>query len=153
MLNRTSRAALVIAALLAFAAAFVLTLGQGRGAPEPHAAASSPAPTRLRTSSAPVFPLRDPFAAPPDAPSDGPARPNATLPKTPLAPAPPTPILHVLAVVTGPQPAAVADDGTGPRLVAPGDRLGNRRIAAIDDRGLTFDDGTRLSIDADTGRP
>jgi len=54
--------------------------------------------------------------------------------------------LVVRATITGANPVAYVANGTMMDIVRVGDRLGDRRIAKIDLRGLAFSDGSRLDL-------
>lgn len=54
--------------------------------------------------------------------------------------------LVVRATITGTNPVAYVANGTMMDIVRVGDRLGDRRIAKIDLRGLAFTDGSRLDL-------
>ncbi len=54
--------------------------------------------------------------------------------------------LVVRATITGPNPVAYVANGTMMDIVRIGDRLGDRRVAKIDLRGLAFADGSRLDL-------
>lgn len=148
MLDRTSRRLLLAAALIAFAAAFALTLRAGRGELATTHVTVLPA-ERVLTPSPPLLPDRDPFEVPADAPVDEPAsKPSApphALPTMPVA----VPPIRVLAVVTGSDPGAIVDDGSGPRLVRIDDRVGTVLLTAIDDSGISLSDGRHLAIGRD----
>jgi len=160
MLDRSSRLALAAAAFVAFAAAYGTTPLSARGwlrAPERPSQATVPPPAQRDVA---VAPARDPFAAPEAAaeppPPAAPAmqRAEPALPAIPalmgaLPPndgafgaAPPQFAVRVAAVVTGPHPYALVDEGERTRLVAPGDTLGGIPIVAIDARGVRLRTGT-----------
>jgi hypothetical protein len=108
---------------------------------------------------------RDPFAATPspsggsqDPPAQG-DRPNLvadvsippglTVPDIaaaaqPFAEAPRTYVIK--ATIIGSSPVAYVDDGTNLRIVRVGDSLGGRSVQLIDLWGITFTDGSRLTL-------
>jgi hypothetical protein len=153
-LSRTERRAVGAVALAAFVAAFAFVPGQAvdRSAPIP---APSAAPQREPHDPIAVLPRRDPFAprfaeagaaataAP--IPRLAPLPPNARAGSFPFAVAAPASI-HLLAVVSGPQPGAIVDDRGASRFVVRGDRLSGARIAAIDAGGVVLDDGRRIAL-------
>lgn len=58
-----------------------------------------------------------------------------------------TPLALLLrATIVGPQPVAYVANGTAMDIVRVGDTLGERRVAQIDLRGISFADGTRLDL-------
>lgn len=161
-LDRTRRAALACAALLAFAGALSNTPTTARGAAVPAAAGIAVAtnrearPTRFLT----VVPRRDPFAGGMRATVEPPAPPAMMQPQFPvippaLGPLPPnagardglfpiSPAEHVSAIVTGAHPFALVDDGSTTRLVTVGDRYDNETIVAIDTGGVHLEGGATL---------
>ncbi len=58
----------------------------------------------------------------------------------------PTLTLVVRATIIGPNPVAYVANGRAMDIVRVGDRLGDRRVAKIDLRGLAFSDGSRLDL-------
>jgi hypothetical protein len=157
MLARASRLALAAAAFAAFAAAYATTPLSARGWLHSSARALEAAAPAASPRDVVVVPVRDPFAAPAAAaerPPPASPRAEAALPAIPamLAPLPPNagalrtapPQLapRVAAVVTGPHPYALIDEGTTTRLVAPGETLGGVPIVAIDAGGVRLRTGT-----------
>jgi hypothetical protein len=60
----------------------------------------------------------------------------------------------VRATIVGSNPIAYVDTGSAMDIVRVGDTLGNRRIVAIDLRGISFDDRSRLDLpDGDEATP
>lgn len=161
-LDRTSRAALAGAALLAYAGAFSTAPTTASVATVARAAALTdkvPQAVRLVV----VVPHRDPFAggmpaavhiatAPPIAapppfpvipPSLGPLPPNAGARGAPF---PFSPAERVSAVVTGARPFALIDGGSTTQLVTVGDRYAGERIVAIDTGGVHLQSGITLPV-------
>ncbi len=56
------------------------------------------------------------------------------------------PAISVRATITGTRPVAYIDVGDKLEIVRVADAVGSRRVAAIDLRGITFTDGTRLDL-------
>jgi hypothetical protein len=158
-LDRTSRAALAGAALLAFAGALSNAPTTAHVAmPAAIAVATNreARPTRFVV----VVPHRDPFADGIPAAAEPPARPAVAQPPFPaiapaLGPLPPnagardglfpfSPAEHVSAIVTGAHPFALVDDGSTTHLVTVGDRYDNEKIVAIDAGGVHLEGGTTL---------
>jgi hypothetical protein len=155
-MHRSKRPLLVAASLACFAAAAVLAPTGARSQldfqprPSPDAAGATTAPPPVA-----IAPERDAFA--PRAALDEDPRPPLPVPPVPLPPlrpltvtnAPPRPVAvsRVTAIVTGAQPAAIVDTGTGLRLVTTGDALDGSTIAAIDDDGVRLTDGRRRSLE------
>lgn len=54
--------------------------------------------------------------------------------------------LALRATIVGPSPVAYVENGTAMDIVRVGDMLGDRRVARIDLRGITFTDGSRLDL-------
>ena len=54
--------------------------------------------------------------------------------------------LVLRATIVGPQPVAYVANGAAMDIVRVGDTLGDRRVMAIDLRGIVFSDGTRLDL-------
>jgi hypothetical protein len=172
-LHAGSRALLAAAAFAAFGAAFVTTPIVARGEPgtvaEPQAPFASPV---VRTALADVPPRRDPFAGgdtlaprsnmpeahvpiampaipafpqipaalralPPNAGAGDGAFPFASGPRTAAI---------VTAVITGPHPFALVDEGGTTRVLTVGDRISGDAIAAIGAAGVRLSDGTTLAI-------
>ena len=164
-LDRTSRAALACAALLAFAGAFSsapATVNDAGGTSTLTVRARAPAkPVRIVT----ILPRRDPFAGGLPAAVRTAARPAVAPPFLSIPPAlgplppnagagggllPTAPAKHVSAIVTGTPPYALVDDGSTTRLVTVGDRLDGASIVAIDTAGVHLTGGTTLPV---TQRP
>jgi hypothetical protein len=152
-LSRTERHAVSAAALAAFLTAFAIVPGQAvsRFA----SAGQPPVPRRAMPAPTDVLPEHDPFVpliadaspAPPAAaaPRLVPLPPNARAGAFPFAGTMPPP-LRLLAVVSGPQPGAIVDEGGASRFVVRGDRVAGARIRAIDPDGIRLDDGRRISL-------
>ncbi len=136
---------------------------------------AQPAPATVRVRSTPSPPeisvtaaiRRDPFA-----PTPGPSLPATETTRERLgdvgfAPIPPglrvpsidglddasqapgrdaTRTLTLKATIAGPQPVAYVDESGRMEIVRPGDVIAGLRVAAIDLRGIAFDDGTRLAL-------
>jgi hypothetical protein len=176
-LDAVSRTALAAAAFAAFGAAFVTTPMTARGDAE---AIADPAPsvtTLPRPATlADVQPRRDPFAG-----GDAPAARSGAAPQTqlavpaipplaripaalrplqpnagaadapfPFATAPRT-TAAVNAVITGPHPFALVDDGGTTRVLTIGDRIAGEPIVAIDANGVRLSGGTTLAVARSTG--
>jgi hypothetical protein len=172
-LDAGSRTALAAAAFAAFGAAFVTTPMTARGdagivAGSAPSVQSLPQAARLPD----VPPRRDPFAggdapaarrgtAPPQAPPTMPALqplppipaalralpPNAGAPDGafPFATGPRT-TATVSAVITGPHPFALVDDGGTTRMLTIGDRIAGEQVVAIDATGVRLSSGTVLRV-------
>jgi hypothetical protein len=170
-LDAGSRTALAAAAFAAFGAAFVTTPIVARGdagvvaIPIP-----SVAPLPAQIALADVVPRRDPFAGgdtPATRPSPGSPQTSIAMPALPalpqipaaLRPLPPNagagdaafPFATgartsavVTAVITGPHPFALVDDGGATRVLTVGDRIDGDAIAAIDADGVRLSGGTAL---------
>jgi hypothetical protein len=172
-LDAGSRTALAAAAFTAFGAAFVTTPIVARGdagvvaIPIPSAA-----PLPAATPLADVVPRRDPFDGG-DAPA---TRPNSASPQTSIAmPAlPPLPQIPaalrplppnagagdtafpfaagartsavITAVITGPHPFALIDEGGATRVLTIGDRIDGEPIVAIDADGVHLSGGMLLAV-------
>jgi hypothetical protein len=181
-LDAASRAALAAAAFAAFGAAFVTTPIVARGDAGPGA---GPAPTvvplRARTALADVLPRRDPFAGgdtsaarahplSPQAPVAMPAIqavpqiPAALRALPPNAGAGDNPFPFgagartsavVTAVITGPHPFALVDEGGATRVLTVGERIDGDAIVGIDAAGIRLSNGTTLAVEraADSGAP
>jgi hypothetical protein len=172
-LDAVSRAVLAAGAFAAFGAAFVTTPMVARG--EAGAVADPTpfiAPLHVRTALADVVPQRDPFAggdmpatrpnaASPQTPIAMPAMPalpqipaalralppNAGAGDTPFAVAPMTPTNAIVtAVVTGPHPLALVDEGGTTRILTVGDRVDGEPIAAIDAAGIRLSGGRIFGV-------
>jgi hypothetical protein len=124
----------------------------------------APPPAARLVSIADVI-RRDPFAATPspgagsqDAPGLGgqpalvasvPIPPGLTVPDIAAAAQAPAeaPRTYVIkATIVGSSTVAYVDDGTSLRIVRVGDSLGGRSVMLIDIRGITFTDGSRLTL-------
>ncbi len=112
------------------------------GAPAPRDGGAD-APSHDRTynadSSAPALGGPAPAGVVPDIAGAPPAGIDARPQEAPLT-------LVVRATITGPNPVAYVANGTMMDIVRIGDRLGDRRVAKIDLRGLAFADGSRLDL-------
>jgi hypothetical protein len=159
-----ARRALVVAALLCFAAAIVLTPSDARSQlalPQHETAEVAP---RAEPPLAVIAPAGDAFA--PRANLDEELHP-ALLPKPPMplpqlprvlqaglrlqaAPLPPT---RVTAVATGSLPSAIVDDGGSARVVTVGDRLDGSVVSAISEDGIRLTNGRHLSLESGTPTP
>ena len=157
----SNRTLCATAALLCFAAAFVLTPGSARSQ---LAAVANVSPlTQPDIVIPPIFavaPQRDAFVPRARVEDDAPAagvRPNV-LPAVPrdLAPRgqmPATDVPHVTAIALGAQSSAVVDIGGETRLVTVGDRIAHARVTAIESTGVELDNGKRLSLSSDAAAP
>lgn len=144
-----SRTALLVAAVACYAGA-AASAAVPRG---PAFARTIDAPQRrvaARSAPVPAVTLvRDPFAAAPD---DDPGTPRpipspVALPQR-VSPASAPP--RLLAVVTGPEPTAIVDEGGRSMVVTLHTRISGSEVVAIDDAGVCLSDGRTLSI-ATTG--
>ena len=172
-LDTASRAALAAAAFAAFGAAFVTTPMMARG-DAGVAIAALPSGTSLprRAALADVPLRRDPFAGadasaarpaavPPQSQLAMPVIP--TLPRIPAAlrPLPPNAgardagfpfatgartTAAVTAVITGPHPFALVDDGGTTRMLTVGDRIAAETIVAIGADGVRLSSGDTLAV-------
>jgi hypothetical protein len=169
-LSPRSRAALGAVALVAFAGAFVATpLAARSSAVEPSAAGPTASPRAEPDDVAVVVPRRDPFAG------GVPALRAAAAPITSgaLGAMPPIPAAlgvlpanagaggiaspfaspaRITAIVTGPHPFALVDEGGTTRVVGTGERIGADTIAAIGTDGVRLANGTMLRV-ASAGSP
>jgi len=170
-LDAASRAVLAATAFAAFGAAFVTTPIVARGEA---GVAADPSPSVVslpaRSALAEIAPRRDPFTGG-DTPA---ARLGAisrqalvampAIPPFPQIPAALRPLppnagagdaafpfatgahttASVTAVITGPHPFALVDDGGPTRVVTIGDRVGGDTIVAIDADGVRLSGGTTL---------
>ena len=172
-LDAASRAVLAATAFAAFGAAFVTTPLVARGEagiivdPMP-----SVVPLPARATLADIVPRRDPFAGDdtPVARSDAPLSSGSSAMPL-IAPLPQIPAaLHALppnagaagatfpfatgthagatvtAVITGPHPFALVDEGGATRVLAIGDRIDGEAIVAIDADGVRLSAGTMLAV-------
>ena len=57
--------------------------------------------------------------------------------------------IRLIATRGGATPLALVDDDGRPQLLRAGDRIGTLRVATIDDAGIAFDGGARLSAGGD----
>jgi hypothetical protein len=163
--DRTSRAVLACAALIAFAGTMSTVQTKAR----PAAAPATIAVTTYRQARPARFllvvPHRDPFVGGMRTPAEPAAHPAVTQPLVTIPPAlgplPPNagardgpfpllPAEHVTAVVTGAHPVALVDDGSTTHLVTVGDRYHDERIVAIDPGGVHLESGTTVPV---TQRP
>ena len=163
-LGPRSRAALGEHALTAFDGAFVATpLAARSSAIEHPAAASAAAPLPDPAAVSVVVPRRDPFAGgvaepraaatpqvsavlaavPPIPATLGVLPPNAGAGGTML---PPASAARVTAIVTGPHPFALVDEGGATRVVGTGERIAGETIAAIGLDGVRLANGTMLHV-------
>ena len=159
-LGPRSRAALGVASLASFAAAFALAPLGPRGAAD--ARVRTVALTASRSPAArtvAVVPVRDPFSggaspkpsptsvtalAPiPAVPGPLPANVGAAEASAAIAPA----SVRVTAIATGAHPSALVSDGATVRLIGLGDRIAGATVAAIDAGGLHLSDRTTLALD------
>jgi hypothetical protein len=171
-LDAGSRTALAAAAFAAFGAAFVTTPIVARGdAAVVAIPIPSVAPLPAQAALADIVPRRDPFAGG-DAPAarPSPASPESiampALPMLPQIPAALRPLppnagagdtafpfaggprtsAVVTAVITGPHPFALIDEGGATRVLTIGDRIDGEPIAAIDADGVHLSGGTLLAV-------
>ena len=159
-LPSVSRHALIGLAVAAFCGAFAVVPGEVASTLAPNQSAPELGAAHAPVLPAPVLAARDPFEArgrddsgpnpsPPPLPSLGeiphirPLPPNAAAGPFPFATRAAT---KILAVVSGPHPTALIEESGHPRTVAVGDDLGGARIAAIDEIGITFQNGRRLAF-------
>jgi hypothetical protein len=159
-----NRAALSALALAAFAGAFIATPLAARSSDVEHAATAPPAtPLPEPSVVAIIVPRRDPFAGGVPEPRAA-ATPNASaaLAAVPSIPAalgvlPPnagangivlpfSSAARVTAIVTGPHPFALVDEGGATRVVGTGERIAGEAIAAIGIDGVRLANGTTLRV-------
>jgi hypothetical protein len=164
-LGPRSRSALGALALVAVAGAFVATPLAARSSAVDAAAAGTTmaAPTAEARSVAVILPRRDPFAGglPTEHAAATPSAAGALSALPPLPAAlgvlPPnagalgavSPFVstaRVTAIVTGPHPFALVDEGGSTRVVATGERIGTETIAAIGAAGVRLANGRTLRI-------
>ncbi|HWT06909.1 MAG TPA: hypothetical protein VN224_14190 [Xanthomonadales bacterium] len=171
-LDAASRTVLAAAAFAAFGAAFVTTPIVARGEA---GVVADPTPSVVqlpaRTAPADVVPRRDPFAggdtpaARPAAASQAPVA-TAAIPPLPQIPAALRPLppnagagdasfpfataartsAAVTAVITGPHPFALVDEGGTTRVLTVGSRIDGDQIVAIDAGGVQLSGGTKLAV-------
>ena len=173
-LGPRSRAALGAVAFGAFAGAFVATPLTAHSSAVDRSGGAPPAsPVAEPAAVAVIVPRRDPFAggAPAERPATAPVA-SGTLGAVPPIPAalsvlPPNAgasgnalpfasAARVTAIVTGPHPFALVDEGGTTRVVGPGERIGAETIAAIGADGVRLANGTTLRVapaGATAGRP
>ena len=173
-LDAASRALLAAAAFVAFGAAFVTTPVVARGeAGTPANTLPAVATLAPQTALTDVVPRRDPFAGG-DAParaglsvapqarvavpaipalSQIPAALRALPPNAgagdgafPFATAATRIVAAVTAVITGPHPFALVDEGGTTRMLGVGDRIDGQAIDAIDANGVHLSGGTTLAV-------
>jgi hypothetical protein len=164
-LGPRSRAALGAVAFIAFAGAFVATpLAARSSAGEQPADGPATSPIPEPPSVAVIVPRRDPFAGGVPA---VPAAAAAPIASGALGAVPPIPAAlgvlppnagasgialpfgspaRVTAIVTGPHPFALVDEGGTTRVVGTGERIGAATIAAIGPDGVRLTNGTTLHV-------
>ncbi len=161
-LGPRSRAALSAIAFAACAGAFAATPPAARSSIEARPTAPAPS-TRPEPPVVAIAPHRDPFAV--DASTARAARaPSMSAALAALPPIPAT--LGVLppnagasgmvvpfaaratvtAIVTGPHPFALVDEGGSTRIVGTGERIGAETVAAIGIDGVSLANGTTLRV-------
>lgn len=157
----SSRSACACAALLCFAAAFVLT---PTGVRSQLTAAPDASPLAQPAISPPpilaVVPQRDAYMPRVRVGDDPPAGSERArvLPAVPrdLAPRPQiaaTAGARVTAIAIGAQSSAIVDvDGTS-HVVSVGDRISHARVTAIESTAVDLDNGTRLQLTSDSAAP
>ena len=157
----SSRSLCAAAALLCFAAAFVLapTSARSQLAAVPPAT-STAQPAIVIPPILAIAPQRDAFAPRArvdDDPATAGPRPN-TLPAVPRELAPRTGVapidaVRVTAIATGAQSSAIIEGGGTTRVVTVGDSIAHARVTAIETTAVDLDDGKRLLLTSDPAAP
>lgn len=162
-----NRRIITAAAVACFIAAIALTPSEVRSRLAPSPAVDAAPVMRADEPMPIVVAQRDPFIArvaepdPAAAPASAPPAPAFSLDRIgPLPPnagagrlVPPAALagaVRVRAVIVGPRPSALVDDGATTRLVTVGDAIAGTHVRAIDAAGITLDDARRLTLPAIT---